>query len=100
MVSNLEDPFPRLRGSDYRIGRSAAHPGEVRRTAVLTCFLEVARPREVREGPDRGGPGRRHGPFLAPEQILNFREAEPAVDQYATGATLYGDRDSNPAPFR
>jgi serine/threonine-protein kinase len=28
-------------------------------------------------------------PFLAPEQILNFREAKPAVDQYAAGATLY-----------
>ena len=27
--------------------------------------------------------------FLPPEQILNFREAEPAADQYAVGATLY-----------
>ncbi len=28
-------------------------------------------------------------PFMAPEQILNFREARPPVDQYAAGATLY-----------
>jgi serine/threonine protein kinase len=27
--------------------------------------------------------------FLAPEQITNFREARPATDQYAAGATLY-----------
>jgi serine/threonine-protein kinase len=28
-------------------------------------------------------------PFMAPEQITNFREARPAVDQYAAAATLY-----------
>jgi eukaryotic-like serine/threonine-protein kinase len=28
-------------------------------------------------------------PFMAPEQILNFRESKPPVDQYAAGATLY-----------
>jgi serine/threonine-protein kinase len=28
-------------------------------------------------------------PFMAPEQILHFREAKPAVDQYAAAATLY-----------
>src|SRR5439155_19533887 len=28
-------------------------------------------------------------PFMAPEQILNFREAKPPVDQYAAAATLY-----------
>jgi serine/threonine-protein kinase len=27
--------------------------------------------------------------FLAPEQIVNFREAKPAADQYALAATLY-----------
>jgi serine/threonine-protein kinase len=27
--------------------------------------------------------------FMAPEQITNFREALPPVDQYATAATLY-----------
>ena len=27
--------------------------------------------------------------FVAPEQITNFREAKPPVDQYAAGATLY-----------
>jgi serine/threonine-protein kinase len=27
--------------------------------------------------------------FMAPEQITNFREAKPPVDQYAAGATLY-----------
>jgi serine/threonine protein kinase len=26
---------------------------------------------------------------MAPEQILNFREAQPAADQYGTAATLY-----------
>jgi serine/threonine-protein kinase len=28
-------------------------------------------------------------PFMAPEQITNFREARPPVDQYAAAATLY-----------
>src|SRR5262249_11748158 len=28
-------------------------------------------------------------PFMAPEQILHFREAKPAADQYAAAATLY-----------
>ncbi len=28
-------------------------------------------------------------PFMAPEQILNFREAQPPVDQYAAAAALY-----------
>jgi serine/threonine-protein kinase len=28
-------------------------------------------------------------PFLAPEQVLNFREARPPADQYAGAATLY-----------
>jgi serine/threonine-protein kinase len=28
-------------------------------------------------------------PFLAPEQIVNFREVKPAADQYAAAATLY-----------
>ncbi len=28
-------------------------------------------------------------PFMAPEQILSFRESKPPVDQYAAGATLY-----------
>jgi serine/threonine-protein kinase len=28
-------------------------------------------------------------PFMAPEQILSFREAKPPVDQYAAAATLY-----------
>jgi serine/threonine-protein kinase len=28
-------------------------------------------------------------PFMAPEQIVNFRESKPAVDQYAAAATLY-----------
>src|SRR5439155_1648080 len=28
-------------------------------------------------------------PFMAPEQIHNFREAKPPVDQYAAAATLY-----------
>jgi serine/threonine-protein kinase len=28
-------------------------------------------------------------PFMAPEQITQFREAKPAVDQYAAAATLY-----------
>jgi len=28
-------------------------------------------------------------PFMAPEQITNFRESRPPVDQYATAATLY-----------
>ena len=28
-------------------------------------------------------------PFMAPEQITNFREAKPAVDQYGAAATLY-----------
>jgi serine/threonine-protein kinase len=28
-------------------------------------------------------------PFLAPEQVLNFREAKPPADQYAAAATLY-----------
>jgi len=28
-------------------------------------------------------------PFMAPEQILSFRESQPPVDQYAAGATLY-----------
>jgi serine/threonine-protein kinase len=28
-------------------------------------------------------------PFMAPEQITNYREAGPAVDQYAAAATLY-----------
>jgi serine/threonine-protein kinase len=27
--------------------------------------------------------------YMAPEQITRFRESEPAVDQYAAGATLY-----------
>ena len=27
--------------------------------------------------------------FIAPEQITNFREAKPPVDQYSLGATLY-----------
>jgi pSer/pThr/pTyr-binding forkhead associated (FHA) protein len=27
--------------------------------------------------------------FMAPEQITNFRESKPAVDQYAVGASLY-----------
>ncbi len=27
--------------------------------------------------------------FMAPEQLSNFREASPAADQYAAGATLY-----------
>jgi serine/threonine-protein kinase len=27
--------------------------------------------------------------FMAPEQLTNFRESKPAVDQYAAGATLY-----------
>jgi serine/threonine-protein kinase len=27
--------------------------------------------------------------FMAPEQITNFRDAKPAVDQYAAAATLY-----------
>ncbi|MFL5243451.1 MAG: protein kinase domain-containing protein [Gemmataceae bacterium] len=27
--------------------------------------------------------------YMAPEQILNFREAKPAADQYAVAATLY-----------
>ena len=27
--------------------------------------------------------------FMAPEQIIQFREAKPPVDQYAAGATLY-----------
>jgi serine/threonine-protein kinase len=28
-------------------------------------------------------------PFMAPEQVTQFREARPTVDQYAAGATLY-----------
>jgi len=28
-------------------------------------------------------------PFMAPEQITDFRNVKPAVDQYGTGATLY-----------
>jgi serine/threonine-protein kinase len=28
-------------------------------------------------------------PFMAPEQLTNFREARPPVDQYAAAATLY-----------
>jgi serine/threonine-protein kinase len=28
-------------------------------------------------------------PFMAPEQITNFRESKPPVDQYAAAATLY-----------
>ncbi len=28
-------------------------------------------------------------PFMSPEQITNYRDAKPPVDQYATGATLY-----------
>jgi serine/threonine-protein kinase len=28
-------------------------------------------------------------PFMAPEQVTNFREARPPADQYAAGATLY-----------
>jgi pSer/pThr/pTyr-binding forkhead associated (FHA) protein len=28
-------------------------------------------------------------PFLAPEQIVNFRDVRPAADQYAAAATLY-----------
>jgi serine/threonine-protein kinase len=28
-------------------------------------------------------------PFMAPEQITDFRHVKPAVDQYGTGATLY-----------
>jgi eukaryotic-like serine/threonine-protein kinase len=28
-------------------------------------------------------------PYMAPEQILNFRESKPPVDQYAAAATLY-----------
>jgi serine/threonine-protein kinase len=28
-------------------------------------------------------------PFMAPEQIVSFRECRPAVDQYAVAATLY-----------
>lgn len=28
-------------------------------------------------------------PFLAPEQVTNFREARPTVDQFAAAATLY-----------
>jgi serine/threonine-protein kinase len=27
--------------------------------------------------------------FMAPEQITHFRDAQPSVDQYAIGATLY-----------
>jgi serine/threonine-protein kinase len=29
------------------------------------------------------------GAFMAPEQIIHFREAKPPVDQYASAATLY-----------
>jgi serine/threonine-protein kinase len=28
-------------------------------------------------------------PFMAPEQIVSFRECRPAADQYAMAATLY-----------
>ena len=28
-------------------------------------------------------------PFMAPEQITNFREAKPPADQYGAAATLY-----------
>src|SRR5262249_38280915 len=28
-------------------------------------------------------------PYMAPEQIVNFRESAPPVDQYAAAATLY-----------
>jgi serine/threonine-protein kinase len=28
-------------------------------------------------------------PFMAPEQILNFRESQPPADQYAAAAALY-----------
>src|SRR5262249_55630583 len=28
-------------------------------------------------------------PFMAPEQITQYREAKPAVDQYSSAATLY-----------
>src|SRR5262249_57735670 len=28
-------------------------------------------------------------PFMAPEQVTNFRQARPAADQYSAAATLY-----------
>ncbi len=61
------------------------------REVVLLADFGLARfhQRSALRGVTRVGDVGGTTPFMAPEQVSNFRQAKPAADQYAAGATLY-----------